>query len=201
MESELIQVLHDHHKDSFSHIRDHEKKRDQYFLLSIFLIGALFFEVNYPSDFLEALGQLTIFGADIDIASLPLGALLSITWTLHLVFTLRYCQHSLFVERQYDYLHFLEQKISEAIGDKGIYRREGAAYLEDYPPFTTWAWLFYVGVFPAIVFVSVIVLQYIEVSSGPYQWPYKLYDVLMAIGIIISYVLYRLVPVIRKKKA
>jgi cytochrome b subunit of formate dehydrogenase len=159
----------------------------------------LFFQVNYPSNFFTAIGELSIFGTPIDLASLPLAALLSISWTLSLVFTLRYCQYSIFVERQYKYLHKLEETISKAIGEEAIYSREGASYLEDYPPFTTWAWIFYVWMFPIIVIISSGVLLYIEMVRGPHAWPYKAYDILMGMGIAISYILYRLGSAIKGK--
>jgi hypothetical protein len=199
MKSEYMELLHDHYKDSFAHIRDREKSRDRYFVLCILLIGILFFQVNYPSNFFTALGQLSILGTTIDLVSLPLAALLSISWTMNLVFTLRYCQFSIFVERQYKYLHKLEETISKGIGEKAIYSREGASYLEDHPLFTTWAWFFYVWMFPIIVVVSSVLLLYIEMVRGPHAWPYKVYDLLMGVGIVISYFLYRLGPAIPKK--
>lgn len=200
MQSEYAELLHDHYKDSFDHIRDREKSRDRYFLICIFLIGLLFLQVNYPAHFLAALGPFTIFGTSVHLVSLPLAALLSISWTLNLVFTLRYCQYSIFVERQYEYLHKLEKHISREIGGEDIFSREGAAYLENYPPFSAWAWIFYAWMFPIIVVISSGTLIYMELARAPYAWPYKAYDLLMGLGIGISYALYRMVPALKRDR-
>ena len=36
-----LDVLHDHHKDSFSHVREREKQRDRLFLVLIGLLALL----------------------------------------------------------------------------------------------------------------------------------------------------------------
>ena len=126
-----LDVLHDHYKESFSHIREREKQRDRLFLVLIGLFALLSLQILYPTDFGGALGPLKVSGAEVDIGALPLPALLSASWVFTFAIALRYCQVSINVERQYPYLHALEDKISAAIGDPDLYRREGGEYLRN----------------------------------------------------------------------
>ena len=50
MNTDNVDILHDHYKESFSHIRDREKQRDRLFLFLIGVLGLLFLEVQYPAN-------------------------------------------------------------------------------------------------------------------------------------------------------
>ena len=189
-----LDVLHDHHKDSFSHIREREKQRDRLFLVLIGLFALLSLQILYPADFGGALGPLKVSGAEVDLGALPLPALLSASWVFTFAIALRYCQVSINVERQYPYLHTLEEKISVAIGDGDLYRREGRAYLQNYPLFSDWAWFCYVFLFPAIVALATLALSIGEWAMLPHHRLYKLLDSVVAAAILISFLLYRILP-------
>ncbi len=195
-----LDVLHDHYKDSFSHIREREKQRDRLFLVLIGLFALLSLQVLYPADFGGALGPLKVSGAEVDLGALPLPALLSASWVFTFAIALRYCQVSINVERQYPYLHALEEKISEAIGDRDLYRREGRAYLQNYPLFSDWAWFCYVFLFPAIVALATLALSIGEWAMLPHHWIYKLLDSVVAAAILISFLLYRILPLFNGRK-
>ena len=189
-----LDVLHYHYKESFSYIRERERQRDRLFLVLIGLFALLFFETQYPRGFGGALGPVDVSGAEVDLGALPLPALLSASWVLALATTLRYCQVSINVERQYSYLHTLEDKISRELGDEEIYRREGGAYAKDYPLFSDWAWVSYVFLFPVAALLATAVLQGFEWTGLAYPVAYKLFDSVMALGIAVSFYLYRVHP-------
>jgi len=128
-----LEILHDHYKESFSLIRSREKQRDILFLVLIALFALLIVEIKYPLNFGEAIGNLNLQFGDIQLAKLPLAALLSVSWVFTFTIALRYCQTTVAVDVQYRYLHMLESKISKFFNDTNLYRREGKAYLEDYP--------------------------------------------------------------------
>ena len=71
-----------------------------------------------------------------------MAALLSATWVFALAVALRYCQGSITIERQYDYLQKLEDELSPEFGGT-LYRREGREYHDRYPAFSSLAWRFY----------------------------------------------------------
>lgn len=196
-----LDVMHDHYKESFSYIRERERQRDRLFLVLIGLFALLFFETQYPRGFGGALGPVEVSAAKVDLGALPLPALLSASWVLTMTIALRYCQASINVERQYSYLHALEEKISQELGDEEIYRREGKAYGKDYPLFSDWAWVSYVFLFPLAALLATVVLQSFEWHGLMYPTPYKFFDSVMAIGIAVSFYLYRVQPLVTTKLA
>lgn len=187
-----LEVLHDHYKDSFSYIREREKERDRLFLVLIALFVLLAFEIQYATDFLSALSAITIMGVKANLSALPLAALLGATWLFVLAITLRYCQATINVERQYEYLHTLEKKISARLGDDELYRREGRAYEKKYPIFSEWAWRFYVDVLPLIVASAVVVLAYQEFTGSGNSLVSRIIDAIIAGGVILSFILFRI---------
>ena len=200
MKDSVLNILHDHYKESFAYIREREKSRNRLFLLVILLTGALFLQIQYPLNFKAAIKELKLPNTNLSLESLPLSSLLSMTWTFLFVITLQYCQHSINVERQYRYLHLLEDKISDLLGDADIYRREGKAYLKDYPAFSNWAWVFYTFLFPLLMLVSVIALFVLEFGKLNYSIYYEIYDGFVGTGVLVSLFLYRIAPLFQRKE-
>jgi hypothetical protein len=56
------------------------------------------------------------------------------------------------VERQYSYIHKVEEKLNKELGEKVI-TREGEDYLYKYPLFSNWMGLLYTIVFPLLLLV------------------------------------------------
>ena len=200
MKDSVLDVLHDHYKESFAHIRQQENSRNRLFLLVILLVGALFLQIQYPLNFKAAIRELELPNASLSLESLPLSSLLSLTWTFLFVITLQYCQYSINVERQYRYLHLLEDKISSLLGDADVYRREGEAYLKDYPAFSSWAWIFYTFLFPLLMLFGVIALFVLEFGKLDYSIYHKIYDGFVGVGVLVSLFLYRIAPRFQRKK-
>lgn len=116
-----LEILHDHYKESFSYIRDREKQRDKLFSIIIALIGVVFLEVQYSAIFGSTIKTIKLNFFEMDLGLMPVAIFLSITWTYLFVIVLKYCQLSILVERQYDYLHKLEDRISNFFGDLTTY--------------------------------------------------------------------------------
>src|SRR5215217_3768933 len=193
-DSPRLEVLHDHYKESFSYIRERERERDRLFLILIALFALLALEIQYPINFRGAVGTLTFLGIELNVDALPLPAFLTATWVTVLVITLRYCQASTNVEWQYVYLHKLEDKISAELKDDELYRREGRAYKSEYPLFSWWAWRFYAVVLPVIVIIATCVLIFQEWTRLEYPLLSRIFDLISASGIAVSFILYRIVP-------
>src|SRR3712207_25393 len=134
-DSPRLEVLHDHYKESFSHIRERERERDRLFLILIVLFALLALEIQYPINFRGPGGTLTFLGIELNVHALPWPPCGTATWATNLVLTLRYCQPSTNVERQYNSLRPLEDKISEEAKAEDLYRRQGRAYKSEYPLF------------------------------------------------------------------
>lgn len=192
--SPRLEILHDHYKESFSYIRERERERDRLFLILIALFALLALEIQYPINFRGAVGTLSFLGIELNVDALPLPAFLTATWVTVLVITLRYCQASTNVERQYDYLHMLEDKISAELKDDELYRREGRAYKSEYPLFSWWAGRFYRVILPVIAIIATGVLIYQEWARLEYSLLGKIIDLVSASGVLVSFALYRIVP-------
>lgn len=196
-----LEVLHDHYKETFAYIHQREKSRDRLFLVVIGLFGLLSLQVAYPFEFNGAFQTVSILGTDIKVGGLPQAALLSVTWVFTLAISLRYCQDSIAVDRQYPYLHKLEKIISRMIGGGRTYRREGKQYLHDYPLMLNVAWIAYVVVFPAIVIVVSTALIIMEWQKLETPLLHDIFDTLLAIATAGVFYLYRVDPYVKKKLA
>lgn len=187
-----LEILHDHYRESFSYINDREKQRDKLFLIIIALIGVVFLEVQYSAIFGSTIKTIKLTFFEMDLSVMPIAIFLSVTWTYLFVIILKYCQLSILIERQYGYLHKLEDRISNLFGDLNAYCRDGSAYLDKYPLFSNLAWIFYVAIFPIIIILSIGLLIYREQSSVAVPYYHLLYDIFIACGIIIAFIFYRI---------
>ncbi len=187
-----LNILHDHYKESFLHIRDREKQRDRLFLFIIALIGILFLEIQYVEIFPNIFKNINLESFNLDLSTVPIFVFLSITWTYLFILVLKYCQIAISIERQYEYLHILEKKISNIFNDKEIYSREGRAYIKNYPIFSEFAWIFYVLIFPIIVILSTALLLYFEWNMENTVYYHLIYDSLLVLGVALSFILYRI---------
>lgn len=195
MEGAKLEILHDHYKETFQYIRERERLRDRLFLILIGLYALLALQIQYPIQFNRTLETVNVFGIEVDVSSLPLPAFLSATWVFVLAVTLRYCQTSITIERQYDYLHKLEDALSPEFGGE-LYRREGREYDDQYPAFSGWAWRFYTIVLPVIAVLATIVLIYEEIEGLSYPILNKILDSGVALYIVVSFFLYRIFPLV-----
>lgn len=189
-----VEILHDHYKETFARIRDLERTRDRNFLWVIVIFALLAMQVGYPTEFGGSIQSLSLVGGELNLAALPLAALLSATWAMALAVALRYCQAAVAVDRQYPYLHYLEEEISPLVGGGERYQREGYIYLKAYPMLLNVAWIAYVIVFPtlaAIATVSFIVWEWIEL---PYPRAHQMFDTTVALGILSCFFLLRVQP-------
>jgi hypothetical protein len=125
-----------------------------------------------------------------------LAALLSATWVFALAVTLRYCQGSITIERQYDYLQKLEDKLSPEFGGT-LYRREGREYHDRYPAFSSLAWRFYTVLLPVIAILAAGVLIHEEIVGLSNPVLNKILDGGIALYIVFSFFLYRIGPLLK----
>lgn len=194
-----LDVLHDHYKDTFARLREAEKLRDRLFIWVIIVFALLALEIGYPLAFRGTAGTLDAGGGKLDFRSLPLPALLDATWVLTLALVLRYCQTSISVDRQYRYVHLLEDTISPLLGGNKVYRREGEMYLSNYPMLLNVAWIAYVIVFPLLATIGTVGLLFWEAGHLRYRWFHTLVDGFVAGAIVAVLLLYRVLPYIWRK--
>lgn len=154
MEDAKLQILHDHYKDTFFYIQEYIKLRDRLFLFILFVVTFMLFQLYAPVSAGEAVSHFITkkleLKSPIDITFIG-----SIIWFGLLSLVVRYFQTVAHIERQYKYIHQIEEQLSSEYANK-VFTREGKAYLNDYPVFSSWAWILYTIVFPALLVALVI---------------------------------------------
>jgi hypothetical protein len=192
LSADVLWLLHDHYKETFSLIRTREMQRDRLFLWVIAIFILLMVEVQYPANFHGVLVHIHVGGNDLDLQQLPLARLLDISWLFTAALVLKYCQVSRAVERQYDYLHTLEDRMAMNLGDDALYRREGRAYLTNYPLLLMWAWVSYTILFPTALATGVVYLLAVEWTRLKGSVWAKGFDIVFGLSILITVGLYRI---------
>lgn len=141
----MSEILYDHYKDTCSITSEAAKRRDRLLIYVVIALGILAIQGVIPEISDRAINEFLSFKFGF-ITTVDLSVLGSGVWFLLLLFILRYFQVSIFVERQYPYLHQLEERI-----ENGILSREGKGYLNSYPIFSNWMWLLYTVIFPTLL--------------------------------------------------
>ena len=83
-------------------------------------------------------------------------------WFVLLSLVIRYCQTVVLIERQYAYLHRLEEELADFCSTVVAFTREGKSYLKNYPKLSDWAHALYIWVFPALLLIFVTAKIWIE---------------------------------------
>ena len=136
MLDELTSIIYDHYKDTCSITCDAIKRRDRLMLFVIIALGFFAFQNLFPSLANTMVSDFLNFKFGINL-KLDLSMIGNIVWFLLLIFTLRYFQTAVFVERQHLYIHKIEEKLNKQFGEEVI-TREGKSYLTNYPYFSDW---------------------------------------------------------------
>lgn len=145
-----------HYKDTYEIHLSSIKQRDTLFYALLVILALFSLQVTSAELVNSALSgyinkQLDI---SIDKNSNLLGTLL---WLLLFGFSSRYYQTVIQIERQYDYIHHLEELISKKYANTRAFTREGKSYLDEYPIFSNWVWLLYTLAFPLIILTCIVI--------------------------------------------
>jgi hypothetical protein len=181
------EILYEHYKDSYERIREREKQRDRLFLITVGLLGLLVLTLRYSVVLHAAIPEISLGGIKIKLSQVPINVLLSTVWTFLSALTLRYYQVTLDVEKKYDNLHTLEERLSAVLGDSNAIDRESAGYITKKGKlFRHWAWVFYTAAFP-IVIISLVVWAIVnEVCAGSTPFSHRVYDIALAAFTLMS---------------
>ena len=177
-----LSVLHSHYQDTAQIVRTCEKQRNRLFFLLVAVIGALALQLEYSvrlSDLVEMVG---VGRTRIDLRTVPRQALLSATWILFSFVVLRYYQTTLHVEKQYDYIHSLECRLSECLGHSDIISRESSAYeTKKGSVFRHWTWISFTIAYPFLILGVVVYLQISEWRLTLVPVSHRVFDLVVAV--------------------
>lgn len=178
-----IELINDHYKDTFLYQREYLKQRDRLFIYVILVLVALFVFMYVPTQSMEILEVFV--NNQLGSSSLKFNAngINSILWFVLLVFTMKYFQLNIVVERQYKYLNILEKEINEYIGKQYVFQREGKSYATLYKCFPNIVWIIYTYTFPILLLGMSIVKLIQELKS------YSSFELTLILDIILFLIL------------
>jgi len=159
--TDKLQILSEHYSHTFDFLQTHLKKRDNLFITVLLLLVVMLFQIYTPIEASNLIAQLIVKKIDISV-KIDFLYIQSIIWFSLLAVVIKYFQSVIFIERQYNYLHALEEQLSSEYNGE-TFTREGKSYLNNYPKFLNWASFLYTVLFPAILAVittSKIVSEY-----------------------------------------
>lgn len=199
LDAEKLQILSEHYTHTFDFLQSHLKKRDRLFIGVLLLIVVMLFQIYTPDETSGLISQLISnkLGLTTPINFLYIQ---SVIWFALLALVIKYFQSVVFIERQYNYIHALENILSEQYGG-GAFTREGVSYLKDYPAFLNWASFLYTVLFPTILVVVVTSKIFSEYKQYGYGEILFWFNLLIFIFISISTALYLYVIHFKKKKS
>lgn len=153
-----------HYKDTFDIHLACTKQRDTLFY-ALLVILALFSLQVTSADLINTTLS-TYANKELDIAidknSNLFGTLL---WLLLFGLSTKYYQAVIQIERQYDYLHHLEEILSSRYPGTRAFTREGKSYISEYPLFSQWMSFLYTITFPLIILVCIGLRMRSELNS------------------------------------
>ncbi|NQV12907.1 MAG: hypothetical protein HQ530_01245 [Parcubacteria group bacterium] len=149
-------ALHEHYNNTFTNIKESIKLRDKLTALILVILLFVVLFVFWPTDATIALTQISTEKLGLAI-SFDEGFLGSIIWFALLIAIVRYTQTVVYIERQYAYIHRLEEKLHIHFRDEITFTREGKSYLQKYPKFSDWIWTLYMIIFPSLLVVVILI--------------------------------------------
>lgn len=190
MDKDKLQILHEHYKDTFLYIQQNIKLRDKLLLLILGVITLMLFQIYSPVQSGEAVSLFIT--KHLELKSLiAIEFLGSLIWFVLLSLVVRYFQTVVHIERQYSYIHCIEDLISPCYENKA-FNREGKAYLTNYPLFSTWTWILYTMIFPILLLIVLVVKIIGEIHAVKgFSWLLNI-NIVIFLSVVVSTFLYLL---------
>jgi len=188
MDFDKLQILSEHYSHTFDFLQTHLKKRDKLFMWVLLILVIMLFQIYTPSEASNLITQLIKNKLEIK-TSINLLYIQSIIWFVLLAVVIKYFQSVIFIERQYSYLHSLEDLLSSEY-QEAAFTREGKSYLSNYPAFLNWASFLYTILFPAILAVITTTKIVSECKQHGFNGVLVWFNILVFVFLIISLALY-----------
>lgn len=155
MEEAKFNNLCSHYKDSFDIHRKSIKQRDTLFYGLLLILSIFTLQLSSADVVATIVNEYVAKVSGVKIGN-NLNFISTLMWLVLAGFSTRYFQVVVEIERQYDYLHSIENQLNSYYPDSSAFTREGKSYLSKYPLFSNWAWLLYTLFFPSLIISSVI---------------------------------------------
>jgi len=162
-----LQLLNDHYKDTYSYIRGFERERNRLLLIVLLVVTLMLTQLFSPDEANEVISS--ILGQQLGVGSaVEISFLSTAVWFVLLILVVRYFQTVVNIERQYKYMHQLEDQLSPHF-EGGVFTRHGKSYLTNRPKFLWWVWWLYQFVIPLALLIAIGAKIYSEWQD--FSWP------------------------------
>lgn len=163
-----FQTLHDHYKDTFALQREYLKLRDRLFVYTLLVFAAMFILSIVPVDPSKAVSDFIKEQLKVTL-SLNRDASHTMLWFILLCLVVRYFQTNIVVERQYNYIHKVEDELNSYYNlQSEMFTREGRSYINNFPLFSSLAGYLYILVFPLLLMIITSYKIFTEVITKPF---------------------------------
>lgn len=124
-----LELFYDHYKETFVVISEQTKQRDKKFVLVFILLFILllftFNSIEYSNIIFNFINEQYL----LDLSN-QFSVIQTFLWLALFYETLRYSQSMVYIEREYKYIDYLEEQITEL--SKITFNREGKDYTKNY---------------------------------------------------------------------
>ncbi len=176
-------IIYDHYKETCKLCRNNEKDRNKLFIIVCILLTLLFLFIVAETSIAGMLYAWIKDKYDYDL-TLSVETIQSLVWILLLYFTIRYYQQCIGIERLYQYIHSMEEKLSKELNFD--ITREGKSYLQEYPWVLNFIWFIYTIFFPSLYLFLILIKIGIEIYRSVWSWNFYLHIVLAVCDIILT---------------
>ncbi|OQX22742.1 MAG: hypothetical protein BWK80_29575 [Desulfobacteraceae bacterium IS3] len=169
-----INILIDHYNRQTEINRNERLLRDKLYYAVIFIIAIMFLLISNPSqtqgDIIGFINKISDFNF-----SVSFNVLNSLLWVMLLFFLLQLYRLNISIEKNYEYIHLMEQKIASLVGDNEAFSKEGKFYLTNYPKLLNFSHNFYSYITPLLIFLVSFLKISIEIKTS-FSW-FLLFDI------------------------
>lgn len=154
-----LELYYDHYKETCSLNKEAQSRRNRNYVVLCVLEALSFLSLIKPETALEFFS--TGINAQFNTALvLGNGVFQTLLWILIAYAMIRYCQDTLYIERQYICIDGIEKEISKLM-EGSPFDREGEGYLKDYPMVLNFIDLFY-KMFSPILFLIINIVHIVS---------------------------------------
>ena len=153
MDMSKLELLYDHFKDSYELSKRAQEQRNKYYIILCILESLSFLMLLNTSEAITFIHEIINYKSEHPI-QLGSSIIESLLWILIMYISIRYCQNTIYVERQYKYIHKLEEKIADELSIYS-FNRESYNYLSYRPFVLKLIHFFYTWISPTIfIFIN-----------------------------------------------
>lgn len=180
------ELLYDHYKETYTNIKENLNQRNRFFIMLFVIMTLQFLFAISPQSIASLITTIIQNSYSVDISG-QIEIIQCLLWLILLYFTMRYYQSTVYIERQYNFIHSLEADIATLMDIK--FDRESGDYLKNYPKMNDMIDILYKWIFP-IIYCMVISSKIVsEIQNSPFGFPI-IFDMVIFVCCFILTILY-----------